>query len=149
MLKQQIADDLKQAMLAGDKPKAELLNMLKSAVLYKEVELGVREQGLTDQQIVDVLSKEAKKRQEAADMYTAAGDSERASKELGEKQIIQAYLPAQMDEQELTILVEEVIADVKPEGMKDMGRVIGAVKAKAGNAADGALIAKLVKDRLQ
>ena len=54
-----------------------------------------------------------------------------------------------MDEQELTILVEEVIADVKPEGMKDMGRVIGAVKAKAGNAADGALIAKLVKDRLQ
>lgn len=148
MLKQQIADDLKQAMLSGDKQKAELLNMLKSAVLYKEVELGVREQGLTDEQIVDVLAKEAKKRQEAADLYKSAGDSEREQKELSEKETIQTYLPEQMSEDELSALVEAVISDVKPEGIKDMGRVIGAVKAKAGNTADGAMIAQLVKAKL-
>ncbi len=78
MLKQKLADDLKQAMLAGDKQKAELLNMLKSAVLYKEVELGAREAGLTDEQVQDVLAKEAKKRAEAATMYKDAGDAERA-----------------------------------------------------------------------
>lgn len=149
MLKQKIADDLKQAMLAGDKQKAELLNMLKSAILYKEVELGVRDTGLDDNQIVEVLAKEAKKRQEAADMYKTANDSTRAQKELSEKELIGTYLPEQMSEAELTKIIEEQIGALKPAGMQDMGKVIGAVKAKIGNQADGAVIAKLVKDRLQ
>lgn len=149
MLKQKLADDLKQAMLAGDKPKAELLNMLKSAVLYKEVELGVRDTGLTDDQIVDVLTKEAKKRQEAADMYKNAGDEERASKEAGEKELIAGYLPEQMSEAELAEVVSAKVTEIKPEGMKDMGKVIGAVKSEVGNKADGAVIAKLVKGSLQ
>lgn len=149
MLKQQITDDLKQAMLAGDKPKAELINMLKSAILYKEVELGVREAGLNDDQIIDVLTKEAKKRQEAADMYKSAGDNEREQKELSEKTVIMAYLPEQMSDEELEALVNDVVADLNPEGLKDMGRVIGAVKTKAGASADGSKIAQLVKDRLQ
>lgn len=148
MLKQKIADDLKQAMLSGDKPRVELLNMLKSAFLYKEVELGTRESGLTDEQIIDVLSKEAKKRQEAADMYKSAGDTEREQKELSEKAVIAGYLPEQMSEEELTDLIEQVLGELKPEGMKDMGRVIGAVKSRAGASADGAIVARMVKQKL-
>jgi len=148
MLKQKLADDLKQAMLAGDKQKAELLNMLKSAVLYKEVELGAREAGLTDEQVQDVLAKEAKKRAEAAAMYKDAGDEERASKEQSEQDVIEAYLPEKMSEEELQKIVDEVCEQVKPEGMKDMGKVIGAVKGKVGNQADGSLIASIVKAKL-
>jgi uncharacterized protein YqeY len=147
MLKAQLTDDLKQAMLSGDKPRAELLNMLKSAILYKEVEMGSREVGLEDTQIIEVLRKEAKKRQEAADMYAQAGDSERQQKELSEKQIIDMYLPAQMSEEDLLPIVTTIVEELKPEGMKDMGRVIGAVKAKAPTA-DGSMVAQLVKQKL-
>ncbi len=148
MLKAQITDDLKQSMLSGDKPRVELLNMLKSAILYKEVEIGAREEGLNDEQIIEVLAKEAKKRQEAADMYSGAGEAERAAKETGEKEVIQAYLPVQLSEAEILSVVEAKITALKPEGMKDMGKVIGAVKAELGNKADGGVIAKLVKQKL-
>lgn len=148
MLKDKLQDDLKQAMLSGDKSRAELLGMLKSAVLYKEVELGVRDSGLTDDQIVEVLAKEAKKRQEAAGMYKSAGDEERANKELSEVEVIQNYLPEQMGDEELESIVDEVMAELNPEGIKDMGRVIGGVKSSVGNSADGAKIAQMVKQKL-
>lgn len=148
MLKQKIADDLKQAMLSGDKDKVELLGMLKSAILYKEVADGTREEGLSEDKIIDVLSKEAKKRSEAAQMYIAAGDKERASKELAEKELIDIYLPEQMSDEDLEKLVDEVIEQVNPDGLKDMGKVIGGVKSKAGNLAEGSKIASLVKQKL-
>ena len=72
-----------------------------------------------------------------------------ADKERAEKELLSEYLPEQLSEEEIKTLVDEAVAELKPEGMKDMGRVIGAVKAKAGNSADGSLIAKLVKDSLQ
>ncbi len=149
MLKDKIAADLKQAMLSGDKSRVELLGMLKSAILYKEVELGTRDEGLSDDQIIDVLSKEAKKRQEAAEMYKNAGEESRAEKEISEKDVISIYLPEQMSEEELSSVVDSAVSELKPEGLKDMGRVIGAVKEKVGNKADGSLIAQLVKSKLQ
>jgi uncharacterized protein YqeY len=148
MLKQTIAADLKQAMLSGDKPRVELLNMLKSAILYKEVEIGARDEGLSDDQIIDVLSKEAKKRQEAANLYAQGDAKEREQKELDEKKVIDAYLPEKMDDDALKAIIDEVITEVKPESMKDMGRVIGAVKAKVGNLAEGSKIAEFVKQKL-
>ncbi len=148
MLKQKIADDLKQAMLSGDKAKVELLGMLKSAILYKEVADGTRESGLSDDQIIDVLSKESKKRNEAAQMYKTAGDDDRANKELSEKQLIDGYLPEQMSDGDLEKLVSEVIEEVNPDGIKDMGKVIGAVKSRAGNLAEGSKIASFVKQKL-
>lgn len=148
MIKELLSTKLKQAMISGDKSRVELINMLKSAILYKEVELGVREAGLTDDQIIEVLSKEAKKRQEAADLYGKAGDGEREQKELKEKEIITEYLPEQVSDEVIEETVDEVISTVKPEGVKDMGKVIGAVKAKLGNQADGSKIALLVKQKL-
>lgn len=149
MLKQQLQDDVKAAMLAGDALRVETLRGLKSAILYAEVAAKKREgDGISDEEIVTLFAKESKKRTESAELYVKGGAQEKADKELAEKAIIDAYLPEQLSEADLVKLIDEVIAEQGAEGMQAMGKVIGAVKAKAGNSADGALVAKLVKERL-
>lgn len=147
-LKQRLQDDVKAAMLAGDTLRLETLRGLKSVILYAEVAAGKREEGLGDSEIESLLAKEAKKRQESADLYKQGGANDRADKELSEKAIIEEYLPKQLGEDEVAAVVDEVINEVKPEGMQQMGQVIGQVKSRLGNSADGALIAKLVKEKL-
>ncbi|MGB4967256.1 MAG: GatB/YqeY domain-containing protein [Candidatus Saccharimonadales bacterium] len=147
-LKQRLQDDVKAAMLAGDALRLETLRGLKSVILYAEVAAGKREEGLGDVEIESLLAKEAKKRQESADLYKQGGANDRADKELSEKAIIEEYLPKQLSEDEVAAVVDEVINEVKPEGMQQMGQVIGQVKSRLGNSADGALIAKLVKEKL-
>lgn len=148
-IKEQIDADLKSAMLAGDKSTTETLRGLKSAILYEEVATNVREQGLDDEKIMAVLRKEVKRRDESAALYDQGGSQERADKERTEKAIIEKYLPAQMDQAQLETIVDEVVAAMPDASMQKMGQVIGAVKAKVGGQADGALIAALVKTRLQ
>lgn len=148
-LKQQIDQELKQAMLAGDKTLTSTLRGLKSAILYVEVAKGSREQGLSDPEIIDVLTKESKKRQESADLYAQGGNNERQQAELTEKEVIDKYLPAQLSDDELSVLVDDVIKQLGIDSMKDMGKVIGAVKQKAGAGADGGRIAATVKAKLE
>ena len=148
MIKQKLQDDVKAAMLSGDSLRLETLRGLKSVILYAEVAAGKREEGLTDDEILALFSKEAKKRQESAELYIQGGAQEKADKELAEKAIIEAYLPAQLNEAELAAVIEEVLNEVKPAGLQQMGQVIGQVKSKVGNTADGSLIAKLVKEKL-
>lgn len=148
MLKQQIDQNLKAALLAGDKTLATTLRSLKSAILYAEVAKGVREQGLPDEEIILILSREAKKRQESADLYQKGGDSARADFELNEKKIIEAYLPKQLSDDEIRVIIDEVVQALGVTSPQTMGQVIGAVKQKAGAAADGTRIAKLVKEKL-
>lgn len=140
--------DLKAAMLAGDKTLATTLRGLKSAILYEEVAKGVRDTGLEDDAVISLLSKEAKKRQESADLYTQGGNSEKAAAELAEKAVIEKYLPAQMSDEDLVKIIDEAIKSTGATTMQQMGQVIGAVKAKAGPGADGAKIAQLVKEKL-
>lgn len=147
-MKQRLQDDVKAAMLAGDSLRLETLRGLKSVILYAEVAAGKREEGLTDDEILAIFSKEAKKRQESAELYIQGGAQEKADKELAEKAIIEAYLPAQLGEGELRAVIDEVLNEVKPAGLQQMGQVIGQVKSKVGNTADGSLIAKLVKEKL-
>ncbi|MBP9738131.1 GatB/YqeY domain-containing protein [Candidatus Saccharibacteria bacterium] len=149
MLKSRIEGDLKTAMLSGDSIRVGTLKMVKSAILYKEVELDEREQGLQDEQVIAVLVKESKKRLEAATMYTDAGRTEQAAAEQTEFEIISEYLPAQMTDEELVSIVDDVVLHTEGASMKDMGKIIGAVKARAGATADGARIAALVKQKLQ
>lgn len=149
MIHDQINQDLKKALLEGDSFKATVLRGLKSAIGYAEVAAGKREEGLSDKEIVTILQRESKKRQESSDMYAKANDQGRAEKELKEKEIISVYLPAQLSEAELVVIIDEVMKDVDTSTAAAMGQVIGAVKAKANGAADGALIARLVKERLQ
>ncbi len=146
--KQQLDIDLKQAMLAGDKELVTTLRGLKSAILYAEVASGNREAGLEDSEVVSLLQKEAKKRQESADLYGKGGSVDRRDAELAEKKIIEKYLPAQLPDEELAVLVESVIKELGASGAQQMGQVIGLVKKRAGAAADGSVVARLVKDRL-
>lgn len=147
-LKQKIEDDIKAAMLAHDSFTVETLRTVKGAILNKEVDRGVRETGLDDSATESLLSKEVKKRFEAAELFDKGGNSESAEKERKEAEILQAYLPEQLSDEELANIVSGVIAEAGDVSVKDMGRVIGLVKQKVGNQADGALIAKLVKEAL-
>lgn len=147
-LKARLNDDLKEAMLSKDRFLVDTLRGIKSAILNEEIAKGIREEGLADEAIEQLLAREAKKRDEAADLFEKGGRAESAQKERDEKAVILRYLPEQLDEAALQAIIDEVIADVKPEGPKDMGRIIGAVKAKTGSSADGALIARLVKSSL-
>ncbi len=140
--------DLKTAMLAGDKTLATTLRGLKSVILYEEVAKGLRDTGLDDDAVIVLLSKEAKKRQESADLYIQGGNQVKADEELTEKAVIEKYLPAQMSEDELLTIIEEAIQSTGATSMQQMGQVIGVVKAKAGSTADGGRIAQLVKEKL-
>lgn len=146
---EKIEKDLKEAMLAGDKTKAETLRGLKSAILNETIAQGAKEQGLNDEQIQKVLSREAKKRQEAADLYKQGGNNEKAEAELTEKNLIDAYLPEQVSEAEIEAAVAEAISTTGASSAADMGKVIGAVRAKFGAAADGSTIARIAKTKLQ
>lgn len=148
MLKQQIDQDLKTALLSGNKTLATTLRGLKSVILYAEVAQGVREQGLPDEEVLALLSKEAKKRQESAELFQKGGDTGRAEAELAEKKIIEGYLPPQLSDEALHEIIETVVNDLGASSAQDMGRVIGTVKQKAGSSADGARIARFVKERL-
>jgi uncharacterized protein YqeY len=148
MLKDRIEQDLKKAMLGGDKQRVSTLRIVKSAILYSEVATGSRQSGLGDEKIVEVLCKESKKRQDTADLYTRAGESSRAEAELAEKAIIDTYLPEQLSDDELREMVVVAIRDTGAGSVQAMGQVIAEVKKKAGSSADGGRIARYAKELL-
>jgi len=148
MIKQQIDADIKTAMLAGEKQLVQTLRGLKSAILNAEVAKGSRETGLSDEEVTEVLTKEAKKRAESAEMYKQGGDEARHQAEMVEKAIIEKYLPAQLTDEELQAVVEAEVAKLDAPTPQHMGQIIGAVKAKTAGQADGARIAQLVKEKL-
>ena len=147
-LKNDIDADLKAAMLAGDKTLVTTLRGLKGAILNVEIAKGQRDTGLPDAEIVDLMAKEAKKRQESADLYLQGGSPDRAEAELTEKRVIEKYLPTQLSEAELLTEIDAVVSSMGEVTMQQMGQVIGAVKTKVGASAEGAMVAKLVKERL-
>ncbi|HXH26405.1 MAG TPA: GatB/YqeY domain-containing protein [Candidatus Acidoferrum sp.] len=146
MLKEQLQQDLKAAMLAGDKPKAEVLRGLKSAILYEEVAKGVKDIGLDDAAILNVLGREAKKRAESIELYRGAGETERADKEAAEKAIIERYLPAQLSDEALNAAIDKAMTELGAGAQ--MGQIIGKVRGLVGQQADGGRIAAAVKAKL-
>lgn len=147
-LNQRISDEMKAALLGGNRFRGDVLRNLKAAILNEEVATGKREQGLDDAEIEKVIAREVKKRAESAAMYRQNNRAELAETEENEAAVLKEFLPEQLDEDELRAIIQEVVADMGEVPMSQMGRVIGAVKAKVGNAADGALIAQIVKETL-
>lgn len=149
-MKELLQQDLKAAMIARDSLKTDVLKGIKTAVLYAEVALGKRDEGLNDEEILAVIKKESKKRQESADMYTKGDRPESAAKELSEKQMLDAYLPAQLDAPAVNGLIDEAMQTlgITEPGKQDMGKLIGTVKAKVGAGVDGGLLARLVNERI-
>ena len=149
MLEERLEQDIKTALLAGDSLKANTLRGLKSALLYAKVAKGKKETGLSEAEEIAVLSSEVKKRNESAELYLKGGAKERAAKELEEKAIIETYLPKQLSEDELIVIVDRTISELQASDMSSMGQVIAKVKELTAGGADGSLIAGLVKERLK
>lgn len=147
-LEERIDTDLKSALLSRDAAKVETLRGLKSVILYAKVAAGGRDTVLSDDQLIALLAKESKKRQESIDLYKRGGSEERAQKEANEKELIDAYLPAQLTEEEITKHIDAAMSELEAQDMSAMGKVIAAVKQKTQGTADGAVVARLVKERL-
>ena len=144
MLKEQINADLKTAMLARNSFETTVLRGLKASILDEEVKLGKREEGLKDTEIETLVAREVKKRKEAANLL----DAERAENELKEAEILSKYLPEMASEEEIRAAVKDEISTMGEVSIKQMGTIIGKMKAKFGNSADGAVLAKIVKAEL-
>lgn len=147
-LKARITDEMKAALLGGNRFRGDVLRNVKAAILNEEVSLGKRDEGLSDAEVEKVLAREVKKRVESAELYRSNGRAELAEPEEQEAEILREFLPEQLSEAEVVTIVEDVIVNMNDVSMQKMGQVIGAVKQKVGNAADGALVAKIVKEKL-
>jgi len=147
-LKAQLDNDIKAALLSGDRFTADTLRGLKAVILNEEVAKGVRDTGLDDASIEVLVAREVKKRAESATLYAQADRPELVEQEQAESKIIAVYLPEQLSEEDIMKVITEAIATVGASGPQAMGQVIGAVKAKLGTSADGATIARLVKTAL-
>lgn len=147
-LKQRIENDLKAALLGGDRFVTETLRTLKAAVLNEEVAQHKRDTGLGDEEVEKIIAKEVKKRHEAAALYDQNMREDSAADERHEAEILSVYLPEQLSEPELKTIVDAKVAELSASGPQMMGQVIGAVKKEVGNRADGAMVAQLVKQAL-
>ncbi|HYG84214.1 MAG TPA: GatB/YqeY domain-containing protein [Verrucomicrobiae bacterium] len=148
-LKQRLETDIKAAMLSGDRFVVDVLKGLKSAILYEEVAQKRRELGLDDAAIEAVFAKQAKQRDESADLFDKGGNHAAAQKERAEKEVILRYLPEPLSETELHSNAERLIQEHNATSPKDMGKVLGALRAQYGSRVDGAKAAAIVKELLQ
>ena len=150
VLKSRIQADINEALRSGDELLKSTLRMALAAIMNAEV-AGAQAVVLTDDQIINLLRSEVKKRAESAEIYAAAGRTELATKETQEMAIIETYLPAAMDAAALASIVAEEVANAAAngqEGARAMGAVIKAVKERVGAQADGSAIAAAVKSAL-
>lgn len=147
-LKEQLDNDIKAALLSGDRFVAAVLRDFKAVILNEEVAQKKRDTGLDDAEIEKLFAREVKKRAESAALYDQAGRSELSENENAEMEVLKRYLPEQLSEEEITQTINKVIAELGASGPQAMGQVIGAVKAQLGTAADGATVARLVKAAL-
>ena len=144
-LKDRIKADIKEAMRAKDTARRDTLRNLSAAI--KQVEVDERKE-LSDSEVEAILTKYAKQREDALAQFKAAGREDLVAKEEAELKIVKSYLPEPLSYEELKALVEVVIKEVGATSMKDMGKIMGAIKSKVGSRADGSKVNKIVKDIL-
>lgn len=147
-LKDTIQNDMKAALLGGNRFEGEVLRNLKAAILNEEVATGKRDEGLEDAEIEKIIVREVKKRNESIKLYEANARPELAEEEKKEIAVLSTYLPQQLSEDEVRELAKLVIEEMDTVGPSMMGQVIGGVKAKVGTSADGATVARVVKELL-
>lgn len=147
-LKAQLENDIKAALLGGHRFRADILRNLKAEILNEEVAKNKRDEGLSDAELQQVAAREVKKRLDSVSQYADAGRPELAEQEASEAAIIKEYLPEQLSEDEIKVAVDAIIAELGASGPQAMGQVMGAVKGKLGTSADGATVARLVKQAL-
>src|SRR3989344_144678 len=159
MLKERIQNELKESLKKGDQNKRLVLGMLMTSVKNKE--LAKRQQlskilsdatdmenqsQLSDDEIIEVISSELKKRKESVEQFIAGGRQELVDKERAEIDILLTYLPEQLNEEEISKEIKSIISSLGAQGLKDMGKVISAVMTKLKGRADGTTVSRIVKE---
>ncbi len=146
-LKDRLRGDLSAAMRARDQVRLRTLRLALTSITTEEVS-GDTARELSDEEIVKVLTREARKRREAADAFEAAGRADQAAAERAEGEVLAGYLPAQLTDDELTGIVSAAIAETGAVGMPGMGKVMKAVSPRVAGRADGARVAAEVRRQL-
>ena len=144
-LKNQIQNDVKAAMKAGDKDRLMVLRLVTAAI--KQVEVDERKE-LDDAAVLGILNKMVKQRRDSITQYTEGNRSDLADAEAAEIEIIETYLPEPLSAEEIDAMIDEAIAATGAESIRDMGKVMGAVKARAEGRADMGTVGARVKARL-
>ncbi len=144
-LKEKIKNDIKEAMRAKDTAKRDTLRNIQAAI--KQIEVDER-RDLSDADVEAIMMKYLKQREDAKTQFSDAGRDDLVSKEEAEIAIVKSYLPEPMSDEELETILKGIIADTGAQSMKDMGKVMGAAKAKVGSRADGGRINQIVKKLL-
>ena len=145
-IKDMLNQDMKAALKAGEKDRLSVIRMAKSAILYAEKE---KLHELKDEEIIEVLFREVKKRKQDMEEYRRLGKEEVAKSLEQEIAILSGYLPQPLTQEELEEIIRQTISEVGANGMKDMGKVMGAVMPKVKGRADGSQVSSLVKKLLQ
>ena len=148
MNKQKLQEDLKQSMLARNELKTSVLRMLISAINYYEIQKGGAGYEASEEDIMTVIQNQAKQRRDSIEQFKTANRQELVDKETKELEILGAYLPEQMNEEEITKLVKEAITQTGATSMQDMGKLMGALMPKIKGKADGNVVNSIVRKEL-
>ncbi|HIE1100841.1 MULTISPECIES: GatB/YqeY domain-containing protein [Stenotrophomonas] len=144
-MKQQLTEDMKAAMKAGEKHKLGVIRLINAAIKQREVDERIE---LDDTAVIAVLDKMVKQRKDSVSQYEAAKREDLAEIERAEIVVIEAYLPAKMGEAEIVAAIQAAIAETGASGPADIGKLMGALKPKLAGQADMGLVSKLVKQQL-
>ncbi len=146
MLKEKLLNDLKNSMKEKNVVRKNVIQMIRAAILQEEKDKQIE---VTDEQIIEIIAKESKKRKDALADYKKSGREDLINQIEEEIAIIAEYLPKQLSKEEITVIVKEVIKEVGATSMKDMGKVMKLAKEKIGAQSDGRTINEIVKENLQ
>lgn len=144
-LKAQISEDMKSTMKAGDKDRLKVLRLMRAAIQQIEVDKRIK---LDDSAVLGVLDKMVKQRRDSITQFKNGGREDLADIELAEIAVLETYLPEQLGEAELDKIIDQAIKDSGAESIRDMGKVMGQIKAKAAGRADMGAVSAKVKERL-
>jgi uncharacterized protein len=144
-LKARIQEEMKSAMRAGEKDKLANIRMLMAAIKQREVDERIE---LDDAQVLSVIDKMVKQRRESITQFEAGGRADLVARETAEMQLLSAYLPAQLSSAELEAMIGEIIAATGANSIKDMGKVMAAIKARAAGRVDMGAVGARIKARL-
>ena len=144
----QVRKDLTEAMKSGDKFKLGVIRLLKTALMNEEIALHGNGEGLSDDEVLAVIKREVKKRNTSIEEYTKYNKMDVVEDLKKEVEILSEYLPPELSDEELNKAVDEIFDEVKPESIKDMGRIMKEITDKFGSQVDMSKASKIVKEKL-
>ena len=148
MLEEKILADYKQAMKDKDALRSSVLSFLRASL--KNLAIDKRKEALLDEEVISIIKKQIKQRQDSIEQFKQGGRTDLVDKETKEKEILESYLPEQLSEDKIRAIVEEIITSFgSVVSMADMGKLMKETMAKAGSGADGKMVSDIVRARLQ